>query len=153
MLWQDFLACRRKKLEQQRLDQQSHEPAAKQDMLDEGRRALFLQHFREKMEQVITPAFGKCVQSLVSYGIEAQQVDRMDRVHPNVSLDIRFDGHNYCKFLLSPMESEDKVAVRTLIHKDNAWNYEDATRVNMEQLSETLIRDKVQEAINVLEDR
>lgn len=147
------MACRRKKLEQQRLEQLSREPASKQDSPDESSRAVFLQHFREKMEQVIKPAFGKCVQSLTRYGIVAQQVDRMDRVHPNVSLDIRFDGHNYCMFLLSPMESEDKVAVRTLIHKNNAWNYEDATRVDMEQLSESLIREKVQEAINVLDDR
>lgn len=153
MLWEDFLACRKRKLDQQRTEQQSKEPAAKQDMLDEGRRALILEHFRQKMEQVIMPAFGKCVQSLTRYGIAAQQVDRMDRVHPNVSLDIRFDGHNYCMFLLSPLESEDKVAVRTLIHRGNAWNYEDATQVDTEQLSETLIRDKVQEAINVLEDR
>ncbi|MDF2192300.1 hypothetical protein [Paraflavitalea sp. CAU 1676] len=153
MLWDDFLACRRKRLEQQRLEQQSHEPAAKQVMCNEADKALFLKHFREKMEQVIAPAFGKCVQSLNRYGITAQQIDRMDRVHPNISLDIRFDGQNYCMFLLSPMESEDKIALRTLIHKNNAWNYEDATRVDMDQISESLIREKVQEAIDALDDR
>jgi len=152
MLWEDFLACRRKRLDQQRLEQLSREPAAKQEIRNEADKALFFQHFREKMEQVIAPAFGKCVQSLTRYGITAQQVDRMDRVHPNVSLDIRFDGQNYCMFLLSPIASEDKVALRTLIHKNNAWNYEDATKVDMDQLSESLIREKVQEAIDVLDD-
>lgn len=153
MLWEDFLACRRKRLDQQRLEQLSREPAAKQEIRNEADKALFFQHFREKLEQVIAPAFGKCVQSLTRYGINARQIDRMDRVRPNISLDIRFDGQNYCMFLLSPIEAEDKVALRTLIHKNNAWNYEDATRVDMDQLSESLIREKVQEAIDVLDDR
>ncbi|NII25400.1 hypothetical protein HB364_09930 [Pseudoflavitalea sp. X16] len=154
MLWEDFLACRRKRLElQQRLDQVAKQTEKLQEKQDEVRQRQFLQRFLDKMEEVITPAFGKCVQSLNRYGIKAQQVDRMNRAHPNVSLDIRYDRQNYCMFLLSPIQTEGKVAMRTLIHKENEWNYEDATRVDMDQLSESLIRDKVQEAINVLDDR
>lgn len=154
MLWEDFLACRRKKLElQQRLEQVARNAGKLQEQQDQACQDLFIRHFLDKMEQVIIPAFGKCVQSLTRYGIKARQVDRMNRAHPNVSLDIRYDKQNYCMFLLSPITTEGKVALRTLIHKENAWNYEDATRVDMDQLSETLIRDKVQEAINVLDDR
>lgn len=152
MMWEDFLACRRKRLEQQqRIDQLSHRAEQQQEPFDQARRANFIKNFREKMEQVITPAFGKCVQSLNRYGIKAQQVDRMNRDHPNISLDILYDPQNYCMFLLAPMESEGKVAMRTLIHRDNEWNYEDATRVEVDQLSESLIREKVQEAIDALD--
>ncbi|WP_162915875.1 hypothetical protein [Paraflavitalea soli] len=153
MMWEDFLACRRKRMEQQRIDQLSHPAQQQQEPYDQALRASFIKNFREKMEQIITPAFGKCVQSLNRYGIVAQQVDRMEREHPNVSLDIRYDTQNYCMFLLAPMEAEGKVAMRTLIHKDNEWNYEDATRVEVDQLSESLIREKVQEAINALDNQ
>jgi|GEM_PF-1318226 len=154
MMWEDFLACRRKRLElQQRNEQLSHPAEKDQEPYDQARRASFIKNFREKMEQIITPAFGKCVQSLNRYGIVARQVDRMNREHPNVSLDIRYDTQNYCMFLLSPMEAEGKVAMRTLIHKDNEWNYEDATRVEVDQLSESLIREKVQEAIDALDNQ
>ena len=153
MLWQDFLAARKKRLElQQRLEQLSHKVAEVQEQHDTKQQDTFLKRFRYKMEHVITPSFGKCVQSLNQYGIKAQQVNRMNRIHPNVSLDIRYDRQNYCMFLLSPMEAEGKVALRTLIHKHNEWNYQDATRVDVEQLSESLIREKVQEAIDALDD-
>jgi anion-transporting ArsA/GET3 family ATPase len=153
MLWDDFLAARKKKLElQQRLEQLSHKVTDVQEQHDQKQQATFFKQFREKMEQVITPSFGKCVQSLNRYGIKAQQVNRMNRVHPNVSLDIRYNRQHYCMFLLSPMEAEGKVVLRTLIHKNNEWNYEDATRVDVEQLSESLIREKVQEAIDALDD-
>jgi hypothetical protein len=151
-MWEDFLACRRKRLEQQqRMEQLMHPAGNEQHNDDQVQRASFLKNFREKMEQVITPAFGKCVQSLTRYGITAQQVDRMNRAHPHVSLDIRYDTQNYCMFLLAPMESESKIALRTLIHKGNEWNYEDATRIDVDQLSESLIREKVQEAIDALD--
>lgn len=153
MLWEDYLACRRKRLElQQRIDKLSQEVAKEQEKRNQAQSATFIKSFREKMEQVIMPAFGKCVQSLNRYGIKAQQVNRMNRVHPNVSLDIRYDRQHHCMFLLAPLATEGKVAMRTLIHKNNEWNYEDATQVDVDQLSESLIREKVQEAIDVLDD-
>lgn len=153
MLWEDFLARRKKRLEQQqRMEQAARHPGMEPNQHDELQRATFISHFREKIEQVIMPAFGKCVQSLTRYGIEARQVDRMNRVHPNVSLDIRYDPRHHCMFQLVPLETEGKVALRTLIHKDQEWNYEDATRVEVDQLSESLIREKVQEAIDVMDE-
>lgn len=153
MLWDDFLARRRQRLEQQRaMEQRTRQAEQGLQLPDELQRASFIRNFREKIEQVIIPAFGKCVQSLNRYGIEAQQVDRMNRVHPNLSLDIRYDRQHHCMFLLAPLETEGKVAMRTLIHKDDEWNYEDATRVDVEQLSESLIREKVQEAIDVMDE-
>lgn len=154
MMWEDFLASRRKRLElQHRIDKPEQDVANYQQQRDQAKQANFLRNFREKMEQVIMPAFGKCVQSLDRYGIKAQQVDRMNRAHPNVSLDIRYDRQRYCMFLLAPLETDGKVAMRTLIHRNNEWNYEDATQIDVDQLSETLIRDKVQEAIDILDER
>lgn len=154
MMWDDFLASRKKRLElQHRVDQLEKQVAQEQKKRDLTQQACFLRNFREKMEQVIMPAFGKCVQSLNRYGIKAQEVNRMNRAHPNVSLDIRYDRQNYCMFLLAPLESDGKVAMRTLIHKNNEWNYEDATQIDVDQLSESLIREKVQEAIDVLDER
>lgn len=154
MLWEEFLAHRKKRLElQQRVDLASQETTKEQEKQDRLQQHKFIESFRDKMVQIITPAFGKCVQSLNRYGIKAQQVDRMNRAHPNVSLDIRYDPQHYCMFLLAPIETEGKIAMRTLIHKNNEWNYEDATRVDVDQLSESLIREKVQEAIDVMDDQ
>jgi hypothetical protein len=153
MSWEDFLSARRKRLELQRL----HESCVRQSQegpseTDKKQQAVFTSRFRSIIDNVITPSFGKCVQSLTQYGIRAQQVDHMNRVHPNVSLDIVFNRQNSCKVMLSPMETEGKVGMRVLICKHNEWNYEDATRVEVEQVTESLIREKVQEAIDALDD-
>jgi len=153
MSWEDFLSARRNRLELQRLRDSAMCPAQQgQSETEKKQQAVFFKQFRNIIDNIITPSFGKCVQSLTQYGIRAQQVDHMNRVHPNVSLDIVFNRQNSCKVMLSPMETEGKVGMRVLICKHNEWNYEDATRVEVEQVTESLIREKVQEAIDALDD-
>lgn len=153
MSWEDFLSARRNRLDLQRR-QEAYVRQAQQapSETDKKQQAIFFKRFRYVIDHIITPSFGKCVQSLTQYGIRAEQVDHMNRVHPNVSLDIVFNRQNSCKVMLSPMETEGKVGMRVLICKHNEWNYEDATRVDVEQVTESLIREKVQEAIDALDD-
>jgi hypothetical protein len=113
---------------------------------------LFTEKFRNVMSRVITPSFGKCVQALKEYGIRARQVDQMEHGHPNISLDIILNEEKGCRFLLSPISAEEKVGMRVLIRRHSQWNYDDTTRVDVDQITESLIRLKVQEAMDVLDD-
>ena len=153
MSWEDFLSARRNRLNLQRLhDSCVHQVAEGQSEIEKKQQAVFFNRFRYIMDHIITPSFGKCVQSLTQYGIRAEQVDHMNRIHPNVSLDIVYNRQNCCKFMLSPMETEEKVGMRILICKDNVWNDQDTTRVEVDQVTEALLREKLQEAITAMDD-
>lgn len=153
MSWEDFLSARRNRLNLQRLQDSSVRQVAEgQSEIEKKQQAVFFNRFRYIMDHIITPSFGKCVQSLTQYGIRAEQVDHMNRVHPNVSLDIVYNRQNCCKFMLSPMETEEKVGMRILICKDNVWNDQDTTRVEVDQVTEALLREKLQEAITAMDD-
>jgi hypothetical protein len=114
--------------------------------------AAFARLFRSKVEEVVAPSFDLCVRSLHQHGIRAQQVNKMNRNHPNISLDITYNRSNCCKFVLTPMQNEEKVGLRLLVCKERVWSFQDTTRVEMEQVTENLLREKLQEAINVLDD-
>jgi hypothetical protein len=153
MSWEDFLSARRNRLNLERLHDSCMRQAAEgQSEIKKKQQAVFFNRFRYIMDHVITPSFGKCVQSLTQYGIRAVQVDHLNRIHPNVSLDIVYNRQNCCKFMLSPMETEEKVGMRILICKDNVWNDQDTTRVEVDQVTEALLREKLQEAINAMDD-